>query len=164
MKTSVGSCSASLVVSLALAAALAVPSGCTIHTTPNRGACTTDTFGAGGGNNVICPGTNTCSCAAPTACCMGDINATEGECVAPQTCASFLLACDGPEDCGGGVCCITQSGSSCMPAGECAGDWVCRDDSQCAGNAGGSTCKSADFGVKGVSDRGLDGLIGICGT
>jgi hypothetical protein len=94
---------------------------------------------------------------------MGNINAAAGECVDPRTCASFMLACDGPEDCGGGVCCLTQAGSSCMPAAQCPGDWVCRDGSQCSGNPGGANCKAADFGVQGVSDRGLDGLIGVCG-
>ncbi len=147
-----------------LAAMVVAAAACTLHTTPNRGACSADVFGAGMANSVVCPGTDSCSCSAPTACCMGDINATEGECVAPQTCASFLLTCDGPEDCtgAGAVCCITPSGSSCVAGSECTGYWVCRNDEDCAATAGQNTCKPADLGVQGVNDRGLDGLIGTC--
>jgi hypothetical protein len=132
--------------------------------TPNRGSCTNHSYLSGGVHTVACPGTDTCSCAAPSACCMGNVGANTGECVAPETCGSFLLTCDGQEDCGSGVCCFTiTAGSTCSTASQCQGSWLCRSDADCAGSPAGPTCSPADFGVIGVKDRGIDKLVGTCG-
>jgi hypothetical protein len=127
--------------------------------------CAQQTAQAGAAHSVVCPGTATCYCAAPDACCMARIDGTAGTCGSPRTCGGLSLTCDGPEDCGGGVCCLDEGpggGSSCMAASSCVGRWLCRSDGDCAGSPGGSSCRPADFGQQGVSDRGLDGLIGVC--
>ena len=114
-----------------------------------------------GAHAVTCPGVPGCTCAAPDACCLGAIDSYQGTCGPPRTCAGLLLSCDGPEDCNGGVCCLTRSGSSCTAANACSGTWLGRNDAQCVGS-GSNSCMPADFGQKGVNDRGLDGHIGLC--
>jgi hypothetical protein len=138
-----------------------VGAGCNAQ--PAAGVCAQHSYAAGGAHTVVCPGTSTCSCAAPSACCMAGAASNLGECVDPQTCGSFLVTCDGPEDCGGGVCCLTAAGSSCTAAANCGGSWLCRMDSQCASNPAGQNCNPADYGIMGVKDKGLDGLVGVCG-
>jgi hypothetical protein len=138
--------------------------GCTAQAQPNRGACNNRSYATGGAHTVVCPGASTCSCAAPDACCMAGADSNSAACVDPRTCGGFMLTCDGPEDCGGGVCCLTSTGSSCSDASACTGSWICREDSQCGVSPNGTSCNPADYGVQGVNDRGLDGLIGICGS
>jgi hypothetical protein len=148
----------------AIVAALVLAAVACSNQTTNRGSCTNHSYLSGGVGTVTCPGTDTCSCTAPSVCCMANVGAYAGECVAPQTCGSFTLSCDGQEDCGAGVCCFTVTlGSSCSTASECQGSWLCRSDADCAGSPAGPTCSPADFGVIGVSDRGLDKLVGMCG-
>ncbi len=110
---------------------------------------------------VTCPGVPGCVCVDPDACCMARVDAVSGVCESPRSCNGIVLSCDGPEDCNGGVCCLTQTGSSCSMPSACQGTWLCRSDTQCAGS-GASHCMPADFGQPGVKDRGLDGRIGIC--
>jgi hypothetical protein len=141
-----------------LAAALLMALGCGSYSELPPAQCT----GApGAAHAVTCPGVPGCVCAAPQACCLGAIDATAGSCESPRACAGVVLSCDGPEDCSGGVCCLTLSGSSCSATNSCPGTRLCRDDSQCAGS-GASHCLPADFGQPGVNDRGLDGKIGLC--
>src|SRR5579883_338005 len=149
---------------LVVAAALVLAAMACSSTPANRGTCTNHTYLSGGDHTVACPGTDTCSCGAPTVCCMGNVGANDGACVDPQTCGSFMLSCDGAEDCGGGVCCFTlTAGSSCTTASLCQGTWMCRSDDDCAGSPAGPHRSPADFGVIGVHDRGLDKLVGLCG-
>lgn len=139
--------------------------GCTAQTEPNRGACNGHSFASGAAHSVTCPGTATCFCGAPSVCCLAKIDSNQGQCVDdPHTCAGVTVTCDGPEDCGGGVCCFAGNESSCTAATACNGVWLCRSDSDCNSSPNGSHCHAADYGVSGVNDRGLDGLIGLCGS
>jgi hypothetical protein len=119
-------------------------------------------YQAGGSRSVTCPGVPGCSCGAPSVCCLAAIESRNGSCVDPRTCAGVELTCDGPEDCNGGVCCLTATGSSCSDKSACTGRWLCRADGQCNGSPSGGNCVPADFGTKGTNDRGLDGAIGLC--
>jgi hypothetical protein len=141
-----------------LAAAIAVASSCGSYNEQSRANCAAPAAAA---HAVTCPGVTGCICEDPNACCLASIDAYEGTCGDPRTCAGLLLSCDGPEDCNGGVCCLTRSGSSCTPMAACQGTWLCRTDSQCNGS-GVNHCTPADFGQPGVQDRGLDGRIGLC--
>ena len=143
-------------------AALVVAVGCSDYVDPNQnGACANLSYTGGGSHVVVCPGTATCSCAAPNACCLSAISSRAGACVDPRDCTGLVLSCDGPEDCNGGICCLTNGGSSCTAAGSCTGQWLCRGDSQCVGSPNGGRCAPADYGTKGVN-TGLDGAIGLC--
>jgi hypothetical protein len=130
-------------------------------------ACVGSGFRGSNGHGVTCPGTPTCGCDAPQVCCIARIDAQQGVCTALAACRELALACDGPEDCGAGVCCLDTGaggGTTCRARTDCASGqmWLCRTDADCAGNPGGAFCRPADFGTAGVEDRGLDGLLGVC--
>lgn len=138
-------------------AALSITVGCGYNELgPNK--CTN---APGAAHAVTCPGVPGCVCADPDVCCLAAIDATVGACASPRNCTGITLTCDGPEDCAGGICCLTKSGSSCTAANACQGTWLCRTNAQCAGS-GASQCVPADYGQPGVRDRGLDGQIGMC--
>jgi hypothetical protein len=142
--------------------ATAIALGCSDYTEEaSNGACSNLSYSAGAPHVVACPGVGGCACTAPSVCCMGSIDGHAGNCVDPRDCNAFVLSCDGPEDCGGGVCCMTSNGTSCTTASACTGQWLCRNDSHCVGSPTGSNCAVADFGTKGVNN-GLDGIIGLC--
>ena len=98
---------------------------------------------------------------------MQKVDSTTGACTTLAACRNIALACDGPEDCDGAVCCLedrTGGGASCKAAGSCAaGAWLCRSDADCAAAPGGPHCAPMDLGMPGVDDRGLDGIVGTCG-
>lgn len=150
-----------------VASAIAIAAiACSDYTEGNTsaGTCRGASLASGTAHGVVCPGVVGCNCPAPAACCMGSLGGNDGACMDPRACGGVSLSCDGPEDCAqGAVCCLTSAGSSCMSAAECTGQWLCRSDSQCNGSPGGPSCVAADFGQSGVTDRGLDGLIGSCG-
>ncbi len=147
-------------VCVALALLLVAACADSPTTSATRNACASSV--TGGARSVTCPGVTGCACAAPQICCLGAIDSRAGTCQDPRACGGLELTCDGPEDCSGGVCCLTATGSTCTAASACSGAWLCRGDAHCAGSPGGSNCVPADFGTPGVADRGLDGLIGIC--
>jgi hypothetical protein len=151
--------------SMACAGALVAVFGCTAQTEPNRGACNGHSFASGAAHSVTCPGTATCFCGAPSVCCLPKIDSNQGQCTDDaQTCGGVTVTCDGAEDCAGGVCCLAGSFASCTPGAACNGIWLCRTDSDCNGSPNGGHCHAADYGISGVNDRGLDGLIGLCGS
>lgn len=127
-------------------------------------------------NDIVCPGTSTCSCSGGQVCCMRAIDVNTGACTDLSACRYIAFTCDGPEDCGGAtaadggaapVCCLDQGsggGSLCRatPTACPSHKILCHSDDDCIGVAGLPYCRPADFGTQGVEDRGLDGLIGIC--
>jgi hypothetical protein len=96
------------------------------------------------------------------------LDSNSGTCTQLSSCRNIALSCDGPEDCGGGVCCLsdrTGGGSECRAQANCQApsEWLCRSDNDCTGSPVGPHCAPIDLGVQGVDDKGLDGLVGICG-
>ena len=151
-----------LVVAACAIAGVVAALGCSDYSEPaSGGVCASSSYSGGGSHAVACPGVAGCTCAAPGACCLGAIDSRAGACVDPRECAGLVLSCDGPEDCGGGVCCLTSTGSSCAASSACTGQWLCRGDSECVGSPNGGSCLPADYGTKGVN-TGLDGIIGLC--
>lgn len=146
---------------VAVAVAIAIAVGCSAYDPQQSATARACAAAPPMAHAVTCPGTSTCACPAPDVCCLNSIDAKSGACGNPRACAGLELTCDGPEDCGGGVCCLTATGSSCMDGKLCQGTWLCRSDAQCSGS-GASSCVPADFGAPGVSDRALDGRIGLC--
>jgi hypothetical protein len=144
---------------------LAIWNGCQMGNERSPNAACSSTVVTAGAHAVVCPGATGCGCEAPSACCLSRIDSSAGACAAPRECAGIALTCDGPEDCGGGVCCLDVAAglASCSAASECRGVWLCRSTHDCAGSPSGSSCNAADFGENGVADRGLDGRIAICG-
>ncbi len=53
-------------------------------------------------------------------------------------CAGISTRCDGPEDCGGGECCLTAGAGECTAIGTCGTAIACHDTNDCGG--GSSTC------------------------
>lgn len=129
--------------------------------------CANRAYRGGSPNSVVCPGVASCECEGPAVCCMQKVDGNTGSCTALAACRNIAIQCDGPEDCGGGVCCLEDrsgGGTSCKASANCASEWLCRSDNDCTGAPRGTHCAPADFGVQGVSDKGLDGIIGICGA
>jgi hypothetical protein len=59
-----------------------------------------------------------------------------GVCRAQVAAMHLAFGCAGPEDCQGGVCCVTAAGSACSATGSCTlggikGQPMCRDDAAC---------------------------------
>lgn len=128
--------------------------------------CAEHAYRGGTPNSVICPGVATCECAGPSICCMNTLDSNSGSCTALGSCRNIAIQCDGPEDCGGGVCCLQDrsgGGAACSAATSCSGEWLCRSDGDCTNSPQGPHCSPIDLGVQGVADKGLDGLVGICG-
>jgi hypothetical protein len=129
-----------------------------------------------GEGDVVCPGTSTCGCGEGQVCCLPAIDtALGGSCESAGACRTTALECGGPEACrgrgidaGSGVCCLDEGpggGTSCQAtAWECySHQVVCHEDDDCLVVAPTYPfCRPADFGTPGVSDRSLDGLLGIC--
>jgi hypothetical protein len=90
---------------------------------------------------IACPSTAGCSCAGSSICCAATAGGqvSSASCMELNACKELAIACDGPEDCGGGeVCCATSPTSmtaECHPANECASAVslvFCRKDADCA--------------------------------
>ncbi len=147
------------------------PTGTVFSAPPTNDAgkidpCANRAYRGGSPNSVVCPGVASCECEGPAVCCMTKVDANSGACTALAACRNIAIQCDGPEDCGGGICCLEDrsgGGTSCKATGGCSGEWLCRGDNDCVGAPRGGHCAPADFGVQGVADKGLDGIIGICG-
>jgi hypothetical protein len=82
-----------------------------------------------------------CAPCAEQFCDTGDYGVT-GTCRAHVPAVQLAFGCAGPEDCQGGVCCMTPNGAACAAAGFCLagtvrGQPMCRDDSPCGA---GSRC------------------------
>src|SRR5262245_10509989 len=92
--------------------------------------------GSGDPDGVVCffaPG----PCAAGEVCCE-DSQSGESSCIgADAQCMGIALVCDGPEDCGGQLCCGTNDGGS-ECADSCEGYHLCHDEGDC--NDGESCC------------------------
>lgn len=86
--------------------------------------------GGGGGGTFDC-GAETCDLESQE-CCGGGADAT---CVDTGTCEGPAFSCDGPEDCGDGVCCAVMNGgtggTACGEAGDCGGSVICAGDGDC---------------------------------
>jgi hypothetical protein len=131
--------------------------------------CAYHAWRGGSPNNVVCPGTASCGCTGPAICCMTKLDANSGSCAALGSCRNIAIQCDGPEDCDGGVCCLENrsgGGTSCKSQGSCQvpAEWLCRSDTDCIASPNGPRCSPIDLGVQGVDDKGLDGLLGVCGN
>ena len=73
-------------------------------------------------------------CVVGLACCLRDVGPTVTATCQEATAEckpGLLYTCDGPEDCGGGDCCETPAGSSCMPAHACTGARLCSSPDDC---------------------------------
>jgi hypothetical protein len=139
--------------------------------------CAMDGFRVvGDAGTVVCPGTPTCSCGGGQVCCMAAIDTQKpGTCETLEACRTTALQCMGSESCNPGddggtaVCCLdvgVGGGTTCQPSlYDCFSRKVlCHGDSDCLSVFGQPFCRPADFGTGGISDRGLDGLIGICSS
>lgn len=72
------------------------------------------------------------TCTPGDVCCWSEPGG-RADCSAASACAWTVLACDGPEDCSGGVCCAqADGGSACAPEAECLAR-VCHSDGDCGG-------------------------------
>lgn len=113
-------------------------------------------------DEVVCPGTKTCSCALAETCCVTEKDGEVGDatCTAAGQCADFSFQCDGPEDCGAAqVCCASMTdngGSVCVEEAGCVEpeEYVlCRSDVDCAADLG---CVPSGKGAH------FAGVIGFC--
>jgi hypothetical protein len=133
--------------------------------------CALVAWRGGAPSQVVCPGTAKCGCEGPAICCMQRLDSNSGACTTLGACRNIAVQCDGPEDCNadaGNVCCLEDrsgGGTSCKAQGSCLGpaEWLCRSDNDCVAAPTGPRCTPIDLGVQGVDDKGLDGLLGICG-
>lgn len=115
-------------------------------------------------DEVVCPGTETCSCPIGEVCCFDedDGEISDVSCEAAGACEAFSFACDGAEDCAGGqVCCATLDpggGSSCVEPADCdpSQDYlICRGDGECPD---GGVCVASGPGAM------FEGVVGFCGN
>jgi hypothetical protein len=94
----------------------------------------------GGGGLDAAPGTadgvrcGDMTCTPGLACCLREVGPTVVPMCQDMTAAcqpGLLYRCDGPEDCEGGDCCETTTGSSCVPAGTCPDRRLCNSPGDC---------------------------------
>jgi hypothetical protein len=101
-----------------------------------------DAAGGGGGGEIACGDT---TCTGGQICCVttGGPGGFTSECTAADACKGNPVTCDGPEDCGDGVCCGSfgdgGGGAACESADTCM-TVICHDDGDCLGE--GETCCS----------------------
>lgn len=96
------------------------------------------TTDAGATVGIEC-GTETCNEATQECCVIGGMGGASFECVASGTCDGTSSTCDGPEDCGGDICCGALSGATCSATCEGQAAELCHTANDCS-TAGDMCC------------------------